>query len=102
MVETDLLSYLLEDTTITDLVDNRIWFLKAENENPKKPYIILQNISDVDKTSFQGANYANDTRFQVDIYSKKYSEVKAVKSAVKVAMYDFKYFPHDFTSRDLY
>lgn len=101
MVEADLFLHLKTTTAISSLVGSRIYPLVAP-ENCATPFIVYSNISDVDQTSFQGANYQNKTRFQIDIYSKSYGEVKTLKGAVKVAMYDFKYFPHEFTSRDLY
>ena len=101
MVEVNLYTHLTNTPGITDLVDGRIYPLLAP-ENCKTPFIVYQNISDVDQTSFQGDNYANKTRFQLDIYANKYIQAKELKSAVKIAMYDFKHFPHEFTSRDMY
>lgn len=101
MIEQDLYSHLANDVEVKALVGNRIYPLLAPT-GVQTPYITFQNISNVDLTSYQGENYASKVRFQIDIYSKKYAEVKAVLGAVKSSMYNFPTQVFDFTSRDLY
>jgi hypothetical protein len=100
-LEIELYTHLEADSAISDLVEDRIYPLTAP-ENCKTPYITYQTISNIDLTSLQGDNYANKTNIQLDIYSSKYSEVKSVLGAVKEAIYSFKYFPHNFNSRDVF
>jgi hypothetical protein len=99
-VETDLYAYLEVNSAISDAVEDRIYPLTAP-ENCKTPYITYRNIIDMDLTSFQGDNYSNKTSIQLDIYSPRYSEVKAVAGAVKIAMYKYSITPHGYTCRDI-
>lgn len=101
MIETDIYLHLTNDENIISLVGDRIFPMIAPT-GTVTPYITYQMISDVDLTSVQGENYGNKTRFQIDIFGKKYLEVKAVKGAVKDAMYNFNLPIYDFISRDLF
>ena len=74
MIEVELYSHLSTDENVSTLVQDKIFPLLAPT-GTKTSYITYQNISDVDLTSVQGENYANKTRFQIDIYSEDYLEV---------------------------
>jgi len=89
MIESDLVTHLKADAAITALVGNRISPLKAE-QNVAKPYITYQVILDYSNQCLGGGVYANSTRFQIDCWSEKYSEVKAIKTAVINALIGFK------------
>ena len=101
MIEADLYGHLSNDTTLTSLVADRIYPMKAPN-GVETPYITYMNVSNIDITSIQGANYANKTRFQIDIFSKSYLETKEILGAVKSSMYQYKTQVHNFSSWDLY
>lgn len=101
MVEVELNEHLLNIEEITSFVEDRIYPLTAP-ENSETPYITYQNISDNDLTDYEGVNYANKTRFQIDVFAETYAEAKQIKGAIKKAMYQFKYHMYDFSARDLY
>ena len=101
MVEAKLYSHLKASTELAELVADRIYPITAP-ENCETPYVTYQNINYTDETSVQGDIHSEKALFQIDVFSKSYSEVKEVKGAVKDAMYQFEYFPHYFNARDLY
>lgn len=101
MIELDLYTHLSSDIDLSHLVEDRIYPLKAK-DGVVTPYITYSIVSNIDITSLQGDNYANKTRVQLDIFSKSYSEVKAVLGAVKSSMYKYKTQVHNFSSRDLF
>ncbi len=88
-IETDLVSHLKSKTEITDLVGRRIYPMLAP-QNVINPYMTYQVVSDDSNQCMGGEVYQNDTRFQIDCWSTKYSEVKAIKEAVENALIGFK------------
>ena len=100
MIEVDLYSHLSSDANITSSIADNIFPLIAPS-GTKPPYITYQMISDVDLTSVQGENYANKTRFQIDIYSEDYLEVIGINGAVKDSVYGLGNTVYDFSSRDI-
>ena len=89
MIESDLVAHLKANTALTALVSTRIYPMTAP-QNVVKPYITYQVISDNSNQCVGGAVYQSDTRFQLDCWSTKYSEVKAIKTAVVNAILGFK------------
>jgi len=88
-IESDLYTHLKNDSGVSDLVGTRIYPLMAP-QNVINPYITYQVISDNSKQCIGGSVYQNDTRFQLDCWSTKYTEVKAIKEAVLSALIGFK------------
>lgn len=88
-IETDLVTHLKADSAVSALVGTRIYPLMAP-QNVANPYITYQVINDNSNQCLGGSVYQNDTRFQIDCWSTKYSEVKAIKEAVESALIGFK------------
>lgn len=88
-IEADLVAHLKADSAISNLVGARIYPLIAP-QNVTDPYITYQVVSDNSNQCMSGESYQNDTRFQLDCWSTKYSEVKAIKEAVLSALIGFK------------
>lgn len=89
MIESDLVSHLKSDVTLNTLIGGRIYPLVAP-QNVIKPYITYQVISDNNKQCLRGGIYKNSVRCQIDCWSTKYSEVKAIKQAVINRLVGFK------------
>lgn len=89
MIESDLVTHLKADTALASLIGTRIYPMTAP-QNVVKPYITYQVISDNSNQCMEGAIYQSDVRFQLDGWSTKYSEVKAIKTAVINAILGFK------------
>lgn len=88
-IESELVTQLKADATLTALVDTRIYPLMAP-QNVVNPYMTYQVVSDTSNQCYSGVTYQNDTRFQIDCWSAKYSQVKAIKEAVLNAIEGFK------------
>ncbi len=101
MIELLLRNHLLADVNIKKIIARKI-YANIPPQNAKGAFIVFTVVNDRDINDLQGENYSNDTLFQLDCYSSSYSKVKKLKSAVKKAMYKFKYYPHNFTNRDDY
>jgi hypothetical protein len=88
-IETDLYTHLENDVAVSALVGDKIYPMKAP-QNVTSPYITYQVINDNGNQCIGGSIYQNDTRFQIDCWSKTYSEVKAIKEAVISSLIGFK------------
>jgi len=88
-IESDLYTRLKDDSGVSALVGTRIYPLMAP-QNVINPYITYQVINDNSNQCIGGSVYQNDTRFQIDCWSTKYSEVKAIKEAVLSSLIGFK------------
>lgn len=92
MIEQDLFSHLSTEVT---LVNERVYPLLMP-QDCKKPALIYTMVSENDKQSINSLGaYDTKHRFQIDMYSKSYAEVKAIKKQVKTALYSFISFPHN-------
>jgi len=100
-VDIELQAYLKASTPIEAFVGDRIYPMVAP-QGSTTPYIRYQNIKNADLTSVQGDNYGNKAHIQLDIFSTSYTEVKEILGAVRLAMYQYKYFPHEFNAKDEY
>ena len=89
MIEIDLVAHLKADATLNNLVSGRIYPLTAP-QNVVKPYITYQVINGNNNQCFSGGIYQKDIRFQIDCWSLKYSEVKAISEAVVNSLVGFK------------
>ena len=89
MIEIDLYTRLKDDAALSALVGSRIYPKKAP-QNVQTPYIVYHVITDTNNQCIEGEVYQSDTRFQIDCWSKKYSEVVLVKNAVKASIIGFK------------
>ena len=100
MIEAYIYNCLSSDSEISSLVEDRIYPLTAP-DGAVAPYITYQNIIDAALTSVQGDNYAQKTRFQIDIFDKKYLKVLEITGAVKNALFGLEDTVYDFSSRDI-
>ena len=89
MIEIDLVAHLKSDVALTNLIGARIYPLVAP-QNVVKPYITYQVINGNNNQCFSGGIYQKDIRFQIDCWSLKYSEVKAISEAVVKRLEGFK------------
>ena len=85
----DLVAHLKNDTEVSALVGGKIYPLLAP-QNVSNPYIVYHVISDNSNQCISGDINQNEARFQIDVWSTKYSEVEAIKEAVISALIGFK------------
>ena len=96
-IESDLVAHLKADVTIKalltytkDSIDHVKIYPLIKPQDVGTPYITYQVINDNSNQCIEGIVYQNDARFQLDCWSTKYSEVKAIKEAVISALIGFK------------
>lgn len=97
MVEIDLVSHIKQNTP---LVSGRV-FPQLMPQNSETPSIVYSVTYDSDIETL-GCAVGKNIRFQVDVYSYSYAEVKATKEQVKTALYSFKHKVMDLSTNDLY
>ena len=89
MIEVDLVNLLKNNVEVSALIGTRIYPLVAP-QNVVNPYITYQVINGKDEQCLSGGIYQEDIRFQIDCWSKSYSNVKAIRTAVKNSLIGFK------------
>ena len=87
VIETALYNYLSSYMGLTDLVSNRIYFMKMP-QNPTFPNVVLQKISAPRLHGFS-ADYGVSTRMQITSWGTKYSDVSAVFEQIRSALQNY-------------
>jgi len=85
LIETALMTYLLAQSGITDLVSMRIHFVIAP-QAVAKPYIIITKIDSPRDHSHDGGTGLANPRFQLSIFATKYGDAKNIAAAVQSAL----------------
>lgn len=85
-LETDLRTRLLEDPTVSGLVDTRIYPINKVGEDLDLPCIVYQRISTTSPTILVGTTALEAARIQLQLWSHEYSESKTLANAVKAAL----------------
>lgn len=89
-IETALMTYLLEQSGITDIVSDRIYFIRAKQDTAA-PYLVFQKISSIHSMTHDGPDGMTDARFQFTAFGKKYmEEAKELIVAVQDALSGYK------------
>lgn len=89
MTEAEVYSLLKNDAGVNALVSGRVYPLVAP-QNVAKPYVTYQVVSGLKFQCMGGQIYQGDFRFQIDVWSTTYSNVKAISEAVKNCLIGFK------------
>jgi len=84
LVEQALQSKLAGEATISALVGDRIYYVKAP-QDVVKPYICIQKISQVKDCITTGKRYVN-ARFQISIFGTTYSSLKSIAAAIHTVL----------------
>jgi len=87
-LEEALTTYLLAQSAITALIDRRFFYDEAP-ATTKRPYITVENISDVKDHELTGQSELEAPTFQFTIYAETKPAEKAVAKQVKAAMSDY-------------
>jgi len=85
LIEQALMTFLLAQTGITDLVGTRIHFVQAPQDT-ETPYLVFQKISGVREHSHDGASGLANPRFQFSAFAETYSAAKGVIAALQTAL----------------
>lgn len=98
MIEAELFEHLR--TTVAS-VCGRV-YPQIMPQDCSKPALVYTVVFDGDVQSVNGCVVSNNTRLQVDVYSDAYLESKTVKDEVKSSLYDFKFYPVDLFTVDIF
>lgn len=79
------MTYLLAQSGITDLVGQRIFFVKAA-QDVEKPYLVLTKVTGPRESSHDGASGLAHPRFQVSVFAETYAGAKVIALAVQAAL----------------
>ena len=85
VIEEDLRTRLLDDPTVSGLVDTRIYPVN-QIDTATFPLLVYQRISTVSPKILGGTTSLEAARFQIQVWSKDYLETKTVANAVKTAL----------------
>ncbi len=85
-IETDLITRLTGDATVSSLVSDRIYPVNQVEPDMTFPCLVYQRISTITPTVLVGTTSLEAARFQISVWSKQYSETKTVANAVKAAL----------------
>ena len=84
-LESKIFSLLTTSTTITTLMGNRIYPVRAP-QNVASPYAVYQRISGGQQSGLSGYLTLENPRIQIDVYSTSYSQVKTLAGAIHTQM----------------
>lgn len=85
MIEQNIVTALLGDSTITGLVDDRIYPLFRPEADPL-PALVYQRVSTVPTNSINGFSGLDAVRIQFSCYAKTLLEAKELAEALRAAM----------------
>lgn len=88
MTESQVYSLLKNNATLNTLISGRIYPLVAP-QNVSYPYMTYQVVSGIRMQCLKGNIYQGNFRFQIDVWGKTYSNVKAISEAVKDCLVGF-------------
>jgi len=85
LIEQGLMTFLLAQSGITDLVGQRIHFVQAP-QDVESPYLVISKISGVREHSHDGSSGLAHPRFQLSAFADTYGAAKAIIAAVQAVL----------------
>ena len=80
---------LMETTTLTTIIQNRAYYVKAPID-VDTPYVVIHSISNIPvRPYFASATGKEATRIQVSIFATTYTSCKAISVAIKTGLDGF-------------
>ncbi len=79
---------LIEDlrAVLNPLAAGGAWYGVNSTEPPVYPFIVFMRISSTPNVNLQGTSNLQNTRVQIDIYSRQISEAASIETALEAAM----------------
>lgn len=84
-----LYAHLAADSGVSTLVDTRINFNQAD-EDDELPYIVMQQIAGVPETHLTGDTGRARTRVQMEAYARDYTDAQTLLNAIRDAIHTLK------------
>lgn len=85
MISAAIYSIISSNIGITDLVSTRI-FPQSAPLNTQFPLIVFTHVSKVPTNTKDGGSVVDESRVQVDIYSKNHPEAGSINDAIRTAL----------------
>lgn len=85
-MEEALVDLLLADAGVAAALANRIWWARAPQGTPARPYCVLRVISGVPDHHMGAPSGLVRSRIQADVYGETYAQAKTAARATKAAI----------------
>lgn len=85
MIEQDVVNALLNNSSVTDIVDSRIYPLQRPQTDPL-PALVYQRVSTTPENSLQGFSGIDAVRLQFSCYAKTLIDAKELAMVLRVAL----------------
>ena len=95
---------LLEDlqALLSPLASGSSWYGVNTTEPPAYPFIVFNRVSSTPNVSLQGPSDLQNTRVQIDIFSRSPAEAVSIESALEAAMAAWSVTNVPLSSQDMY
>ena len=95
---------VIEDlrAVLNPLAANGAWYGLNSTEPPAFPFIVFSRVSSTPNVALGGQSNVQNTRFQIDIYSRQISEAASIENALEAAMSSWSTQNVPLSSRDVY
>lgn len=87
-IEQAILNELLDDSTVTDLVGRKLYYVTAP-QDVVAPYVVFFKVSGPRVYSHDGASQLANPRFQFSCFATTYYEAKQIVEAIRDALEAF-------------
>ena len=84
------------------LASGGAWYLQKTAEDQQYPYITWQRIVSVANVALNGPSVLQNTRVQIDVYTRSVAELLAIESAIEAGMQGVGISNVQLTSQDIY
>lgn len=85
-MEEALVALLLADAGVAAALGTRIWWARAPQGQPARPYCVLRAISDPHDYHMGGPSGLFRSRIQTDVYGETYAQAKTASRALSAAI----------------
>lgn len=95
---------LVEDiqAVLNPLVTGDAWYMVNTAQPPTYPYIVWQRIVSTSNNTLEGPTDTQNTRIQIDIYSRSVAEAESLEASLEAAMKAAPFTNVPISSQDLY
>lgn len=95
---------LIEDVQalLNPLAAGGCWYGVNTTEPPNYPFIVWQRVVSTSNVTLQGASNLQNTRIQIDIYSRQISEAVAIENALEAVFANSTIGNVPISSQDMY
>lgn len=89
LLESDLTEFILEDTDISAMIDDRIYPIVLP-QSPDVPALTYFRVSGARFTTMEGPNELMNPKFQINSWAETYSEAKTLANLVMERLHGYR------------